>query len=251
MVTTALATRPQLTPEVWGMINSIAPTIKDSRFFGVATPEQAAAIMIKGYELGLNLTASFEFIHVIDSKPSLSPRGALALILNSPLCEGIEIRDEVDANGVPSGCTVTMKRRNGLSYTASFTIDDARRAGLVKNGGGWEKYPAQMAKWRAVGFCADVVFPDVLGGLKRADEFGADLTPEGEVIEGSWSAAPVAPVTGSQPSQAASAPVAEEPAAYLTRLTRQYGAEAIIKANGGMIPGTMDELAAVEAQLAA
>lgn len=230
------------------MINNIAPTIKDSRLFGVATPEQAAAIMIKGYELGLSLTTSFEFIHVIDQKPSLSPRGALALILNSPLCEGVEIRDEADANGVPSGCTVTMKRRGGLTYTARFTVDDAKRAGLVKTGSGWEKYPAQMAKWRAIGFCADIVFPDVLGGLKRADEFGADLTPDGEVIEGSWTPSPTTTsVEGSQPSQVE----AEQPADFLTRLTRQYGAEAIITANGGIIPGTIDELKAVEEKLAA
>jgi hypothetical protein len=247
MATTALAVRPQLTPEVWGMINSIAPTMKDSRLFGVATPEQAAAIMLKGYELGFGLTASFEFIHVIDQKPTLAPRGALALILNSPLCEGVEIKDEVDKSGAPSGCSVTMKRRGGLTYTARFTLDDAKRAGLVKPGSGWEKYPALMCKWRAVGFAADVVFPDLLNGMKRADELGADLSPDGEVIEGSWTAAPVEQVTeeGSQPSQAAE----PDPATYLNGLVKQYGAQAIIDANGGAIPSTMDDLRAVEEKL--
>jgi len=251
---TALAVRQQLTPEVLTVINMIAPTMKDARLFGVATEAQAAAVMIKGHELGLGLAASFEFITVIQEKPALIPRGALALIYGSGELAKIDIKDEADSNGKPQSCTVTMARKGGMSYTVRFTMEDARRAGLVKSGGAWEAYPANMLRWRAIGYCADVVFPDVLGGLKRADEFGADLTPEGEVIEGSWNVAPVAPVApvqGSQPSQAASAPVAEEPAAYLTRLTRQYGAEAIIKANGGMIPGTMDELAAVEAQLAA
>lgn len=253
MATTALAVRPQLTPDVWQMINSIAPTIKTSRLFGVASDEQAAAVMLKGYELGFGLTASFEFITVIDSKPTLAPRGALALILNSPLCEGVEIRDEVDANGAPAGCSVTMKRRGGLTYTARFTLEDAKRAGLLRQGSGWEKYPALMCKWRAVGFAADVVFPDLLNGMKRADELGADLSPDGEVIEGSWSTVSVqtATVVGSQPAPAPAKvePVAEDPAAYLGRLVQTYSAEAIISANEGRIPATMEELAVVEAKL--
>lgn len=256
MATTALAVRPQLTVDVWQMINAIAPTMKDSRLFGVATPEQAAAIMLKGYELGFGLTASFEFIHVIDQKPTLAPRGALALILNSPLCEGVEIKDEADKNGNPTGCSVTMKRRGGLTYTARFTLDDAKRAGLLRPGSGWEKYPALMCKWRAVGFAADVVFPDLLNGTKRADELGADLSPDGEVIEGSWSNVLVqqATVEGSQPERAAMEQPESpqlDPATYLNDLVKRFGAEAIINANEGRIPGTMEELAAVEAKLVA
>lgn len=247
-MTTALAVR-QLTPSVWETIQTVAPVIKASRLFSVASDEQAMAVMLKGYELGLSFTASFEFIHVVDSKPTLSPRGALALILNSPMCERVEIKDEADKNGNPTGCSVTMKRRGGLTYTARFTLDDAKRAGLVKPGSGWEKYPALMCKWRAVGFAADVVFPDLLNGMKRADELGADLSPDGEVIEGSWTAAPVEQVTeeGSQPSN--DAPAEPDPATYLNGLVKQYGAQAIIDANGGAIPSTMDDLRAVEEKL--
>jgi hypothetical protein len=34
-----------------------------------------------------------------------------------------------------------------------------------------------MLRWRAIGFCADVVFPLLIGGMKRADELGAGITP--------------------------------------------------------------------------
>ena len=60
---------------VWEMIRSVAPVALASRLFGVANEDQAAAIMLKGYEMGLGLSASFEFIHVIDGKPSISPKG--------------------------------------------------------------------------------------------------------------------------------------------------------------------------------
>lgn len=245
-MSTALAVRPPLTPDVWSMIQAVAPVMKSSRLFGVASDEQAAAIMLKGYELGLSLSASFEFVHVIEGRPSISPRGALALILNSPMCEGVEIKDEYDQAGAPFGCVVTMKRRGGLTYTARFTLDDAKRAGLLKDGSGWAKYPAQMCKWRAVGFAADVVFPDVLNGMKRADEFGADLDPSGEVIDGTWQQ------VGSQPPKPSPAPTSQpDPVARLNALVAAYGAAAIINANGGRIPASNDEIDAVEAALTA
>lgn len=250
-MTTALATYRPLTPDVWTMIQMVAPTVKDSRLFGVATAEQAAAIMLKGHELGLGLTASFEFIHVIDSKPTLSPRGALALILNSPLLDKIEIRDETDQAGNPTGCSVMMARKGGLTYTARFTLEDAKRAGLMKSGSGWEKYPANMLRARAVGFCADMVFPDILNGMKRSDELGADLTPDGEVIEGSWSvktSSQPAPAPVVQPAPVA--PAQPDPVAWLNQLAQQYGAQAVIDANGGKIPATVEELGAAQAALA-
>lgn len=178
-MTNALTIKP-LTPSTWQMIQSIAPIMHTCRLFGINSEHQAAAIMLKGYELGLSLTASFEFIHVVQGKPTLSPRGTLALILQSPDFGEMKIEDS------PDGCSVWMKRKNGFEYTSEFTLEDAKKAGVVKPGSGWESYPKNMLRWRAVGFCADVVFPDVIGGMKRADEMGASITPEGDVIEGNW-----------------------------------------------------------------
>lgn len=176
----ALVIRQTLTPETWKMIADIAPTMAQSRLFGVTSPEQAASIMLKGFELGLSLTASFEFIHIIDGKPGLSPRGALALIQQSENFGGLEVKDISDTDGKPYACRVKMTRKNGFSYTIEFTMDDAKRAGVVKGGGGWDKYPANMLRWRAIGYCADVVFPDVIGGMKRVDELGAPVTQNGD-----------------------------------------------------------------------
>jgi hypothetical protein len=241
MTSTALAaSKPQITQNEFQMILQLAPTMHAARLFGTKSPEQAAAIMIKGYELGFSLTASFEFIHVIEDKPSLSPKGALAMILNSPLKEKVEIKDEVDATGKPIACTVTMKRKGENPYTVRFSMEDARKAGLVKPNSGWEKYPANMCKWRAVGFCADIVFPDVIGGTKRADEYGADLTPDGDVIEGSWS-------VGSQQQQST---VSQKPAVTLESLKAAgYTVAQIFEANGNKPPVTPEDYQAVLDQL--
>jgi hypothetical protein len=225
-MTTAIVTRQTLTPAIWQMIDAIAPAMHASRLFGVNSKEQAAAIMLKGYELGFSLSASFEFIHVIQGKPTLSPRGHLALILNHPEFEGMKI---TEAKG---SCTVWMKRCNGFEYTVTYTIDDAKKAGLVKPESGWVKYEANMLRWRTIGYCADVVFPDP--GMKRSDELGADITPEGDVIEGNWRTPPV-----------------EFPNQLLERLLTLYGAEQVMEANGGKVPATLEEIEAVVRKLEA
>ena len=279
-MTNAIVTSSQkLTPDVFQMIMQVAPIMHEARLFGTKTPQQAAAIMIKGFELGFSLTASFENIHMIDDKPGLSPKGALALIYNSPEYAGIKVSDDPpDAKGNPTGCTVWMRRRNGLEYIARFTMDDARRAGLVVPKSGWEKYPANMLRWRAIGYCADVVFPDVIGGTKRADEYGAEISPDGDVvIDAPWMQSG-SQATGAipEPIKVAGLPYTVSPSkpsmmgianpGYATGLTpgfepemnpnrlsdllAQYGAEKVMGANGNKIPGTNEELDAIEAALA-
>jgi len=180
----ALMVRQPLTPQSWEMIQAVAPAMHAARWFGMSNPEQAAAIMLKGYELGFGLAAALEFIQPIMGKPALSPRGALALIHGSGILDKLEIKDLHNSQTQePSACRVTMRRKDtGFEYGITFSMEDATRAGLVKPDSGWEHYPANMLRWRAIGFCADVVCPDVLGGMKRADELGADLTPDGDVI---------------------------------------------------------------------
>lgn len=236
--------KQSLTPEIWATIEKIAPTMQKSRLFGVATVEQAAAIMLKGYELGMGLTASFEFIHIITDKPSLSPRGALALIIQSGESESLKIEDQTDDKGNPTACQVTMKRRNGVEYTTRYTMENAKIAGLIKPDSGWSKYPANMLRWRAVGYAADVVYPDVIGGMKRADELGAAISPDGDVIDASWNVV----------SQPTSTPAkTETPAAALNRIVAQYGPELVLEVTGGVLPSvtTIDEVEALATKLEA
>lgn len=218
------------------MISDIAPVMAQSRLFGVANQEAAAAIMLKGFELGLSLTASFEFIQVIDGKPGLSPRGALALVQQSPNFGKMEIQDITDTNGQPYACRVTMARRNGNSYTVEFNMDDAKRAGLIKGSSGWEKYPANMMRWRAIGYCIDVVFPDVIGGMKRIDELGAPVTHEGDFINPEWKdVTPPAPV-------AAPTPTIPSYGFTLARLMELASTEDILAANDNAFPVTPKQI---------
>lgn len=253
MTTTALAVRvpQQLNGDIWQTITAVAPVMKDSRLFGMATEAQAMAVMAKGYELGLTLTASFEFIQVIEGKPALTPRGALALVMQSGLLENLKIEDLKDGAGVPSACRVTMKRRGGFEYVAEFTMEDAKRAGLVKPNGAWEKYPANMLRWRATGYCIDVVFSDVCGGMKRADEFGANIDFSGNVVDATWTPVVSSPAPIVVEAAPAAVVINTAPAVSLQDLVSQFGPEAVMAANGGRIPASDEEVAAVAVALGA
>lgn len=223
---TSVAIRHDITPDTWAMMQSIAPTLYESRLFGVASSAQAAAILLKGAELGFGPAASFEFIHMIQGKPGLSPRGALAILHSSPAIRTIDIQEITDPSGVYQGHKCTITRSNGFSYTAKFTLADAQRAGLMKSGGAWEAYPRNMCLWRAVGFAADVAAPDLTAGatllMKAPEQFGVGISEEGNVIEG-------------QVSEAA------EPS-LLDRMVADLGAEKVLEASGGTLPSTDTEI---------
>lgn len=228
-MTTALEVfqSPIPTPEIWKMISEVAVALHESRRFELASPAQGKAVMLKGFELGIPFTASFDLIRVIEGRLKLIPRGAMALLHKSPLMKSIKVVRLANSNQYV-GHECTIERKNGFIYTVRWTLDDSKRAGLLKTNGSHEKYPENMCQWRCIGFCSDVAASDVLMGntdlMTRPEQFGVSLTAEGDVID---------------------APVVE--VITLESLIAQYGPEAVIEANGGSIPGwdQLDEVARV------
>ncbi|HAL16867.1 MAG TPA: hypothetical protein DCP32_08975 [Anaerolineaceae bacterium] len=245
--------RHDLTPAIWSMIKEMAPVMHISRLFGVSSQEQAAAIMLKGYELGLPITSSFEFINVIDGKPTLSPRGALALINSKGVLDEYKLT-RLEKSGKFFGYSCTMKRGKN-SFTATFTLEDAARAQLTEGSpsssgkrgyGNWEKYPENMAMWRAIGFCADVVCPDITGGmttyLRAAEQFNVEVDDAGNFVN-------VIDANFAKPAVEKPAVEALRPELTLNDLVNQYGPEKIMEVNNGMIPASQEEVAMVAEKL--
>lgn len=239
----------KLTPQIWSMIEQIAPVIYESRMFGVGSISAAASIMLKGYELGLGFTASFEFIQVIQGKPGLSPRGALAILQASPEIVKLDIR-RVEHDGKFVGYECTMERKNGFAYTGRFTMVDAQKAGLIKPNSVWISYPENMCMWRAIGFAADVVAPDITAGMtgvmKMPEQLGVALDQEGNVIDAAFSLTPAA---RNAPGAVVEAP-GVIPEFTLEQIVDMFGAEAVMTANGGTIPMDQAQIDAAALKLA-
>ncbi len=169
----ALARTPGLTLDTLNLITALAPAWHQCRWFGLSSPEQAIVLMAKAADLGLPVTAAFDFFDLIENKPALKPVGALALIHRSGIVD-VTIRD--DSNTV---CIVDMKRRDtGFAHRVAYTIDEARAAGLIKagkDGSAWARFTKDMLRNRAIGRCARIVAPDILAGLYLTTDFDAGL----------------------------------------------------------------------------
>src|SRR5690606_11603455 len=70
-----------------------------------------------------------------------------------------------DEKSTPTCCILRCKRKdNGDTWTVSFSIDDAKRAGIYNDKGTWGKYPSTMAYNRAMALLCRQLFPDVIKG---------------------------------------------------------------------------------------
>lgn len=160
--------------EQFALIKVVALALHGSRYYSsISSPERAAYLMARSYELGFPATAAPDVIDDIQGRLTLKPQAAWALVLRSGLLEDMKVNEDADA------CEILFKRR-GLPFTLGykFSLSDAQKADLVKDGGAWQKWTKNMLYWRAMGFAIDRVFPDVTVGLKDAPQFGAPIPRE-------------------------------------------------------------------------
>ena len=157
------------------------------------------AVLIQGYQLQLPpLTAAQ---HIVPVNGLLSIKGDMAksLIFNSgKLQQGSWIEEEsgsLETSDFRVKITAT-RADNGMKITRSFSIADAKRAGLwitdaqVNAQDGWKykqsawyKFPLRMIYYRALGFLARDAFSDVLMGVYTTEE-AMDMPKDfSEIIE--------------------------------------------------------------------
>lgn len=172
-------------PAQYALIQLVATALHQSRYYqGISSEHRAAYLMARAYELGFPATAAPDVIDDIMGKLTLKPQAAWALVLRSGLLEDMKVSEGDDF------CEISFKRA-GLPFWQGykFTTDNARKAGLIKDGGMYEKWLRNMLYWRALGFAIDRAFPDVTMGLKDSAQFGAPIPRErvdvitGEIID--------------------------------------------------------------------
>lgn len=133
-----------------------------------------------GAELGLKPIQALQNIAVINGKPSVYGDALLALVQAHSSFE--DIKEWYDDKTNTAFCRV--KRKNQTEHTVSFSIEDAKKAGLWGKGGPWTQYPKRMMQMRARGFALRDKFADALGGLitvEEAQDYQVVDTPEKDV----------------------------------------------------------------------
>lgn len=117
-----------------------------------------------GSELGLKPLQALSSIAVVNGRAALWGDAVIALVRSSPLCEYVHESDDGHT------ATCRSKRKGEKEHVTTFSMDDAKQAGLAGKQGPWTQYPKRMRQVRARAFNLRDVFPDVLRGMPVAEE---------------------------------------------------------------------------------
>lgn len=136
-----------------------------SQYFGVRSVEEAAVKILLGKELGLSTYQAMMGVSVIQGRPSLSAGLVSSLIKQSG-------RYDYRVNEwTATSCKISFYQNGQLLGPSVYTLDDAKRAQLVKPASNWDKYPKSMLFARAITQGARAYTPDIfLGPIYTEDE---------------------------------------------------------------------------------
>ena len=129
-----------------------------------------------GDMLGLAPMAAITGIHVIDGKPTASAGLISALVRRA----GHKLR--VSGDAASATCEITRADDPGYTFRVTFTVEDAKTAGLVGKPV-WKQYGTSMLKARAITQCARDACEEALFGLHYTpEELGAEVDNDGAPV---------------------------------------------------------------------
>lgn len=134
------------------------------------TREEAVLKMAVGAEYGIPATTALRMVDIIEvggkKQPALRAQLIVGLCLRARgICEYFRF-----VRGDDTSATYVAKRVGEPEQEETYTIEQARKAKLVKTDGAWEKDPPSMLIARASSRLGRRVFPDVVGNLYTRDE---------------------------------------------------------------------------------
>jgi hypothetical protein len=138
-------------------------------------PEDILIAIQWGQELGLKPLQALQNIATINGRPSIWGDAMLGIVQAHTDFESIE---EYIKNDV---AYTIIKRRNQPAHTSTFSMEDAKKAGLNTKTGPWTQYPNRMLQMRARGFALRNTFADALKGIISREE--AEDYPNMQVID--------------------------------------------------------------------
>lgn len=149
-------------------------------------PEEGAAAIMYGAELGLNAIQSLQQVIVINGKPAIEARTAAGLLIRF----GCQLRT---IESSPTQVTVQGTRpATGADETVTWTIERAQQAGYTSNRL-YKTIPEQMLYAKAVMEVARKIAPDILSGIAYSvEELRAENYPLDAPMPGPAMGEPVA-----------------------------------------------------------
>jgi len=135
----------------------------------VDRPQAILAAVQLGGELGFSPMQALQSIAVIQNRPTLWGDGLVAIALSSGLCEDMSVHSEGEGDAM---FAVAEIKRKGIAtpFVSTFSVANAKKAGLWGKSGTWSAYPERMLCQRARAFAIRDAFADMLRGIGVREE---------------------------------------------------------------------------------
>lgn len=169
---TAITKRSSIEPESLDEIITFASIAMKSQYFGVRNIEEAAVRILYGREMGLTVMQSMMGISIIQGRPGMSAGTVAAKVKESGKYDYKVVKWDEKI------CELQFTEYGKPVGKSVFTLEDAKRAGIFKAGGGWDKYPRAMLFARACTQGVRAYAPDIfLGPIYTPEELedGSDM----------------------------------------------------------------------------
>lgn len=141
-------------------------------------PEMIMAAIVRGMEIGLAPMQALSNIAVINGRASIWGDALPGLLQRAG--HSIDSHTEGEGDAMVAVAIVT-RGDTGREYRRTFSVADAKKAGLWGKAGPWQTYPSRMLQMRARSYAARDGAADALMGLQVAEEMQdvpvKDVTP--------------------------------------------------------------------------
>lgn len=158
-------------PEVSAQVFTLAAQIAKTDFAPKnyqGKPEATAICILYGVQLGLPWNVALTSVAVVNGRPSLYGDAPLSICRQHPQWQSIAEHIEGEGDERKGCCTV--QRRGEQPVVKTFSVADAKKAGLWGKQGPWTNYPDRMLQMRARGFALRDAFGDAMQGCILGEE---------------------------------------------------------------------------------
>lgn len=195
---------PQTLEEAFRLSSALAASGMAPK--GIDRPEQIMVAIMAGAELGLAPFQSLQSFAIVNGRPALYGDGLMAVARQ----HGVRVKEWIEGAGDAAVAHCEVTRPDGEIIARTFTVAQARKAGLWGKSGPWTQYPERMLGMRARAWALRDGCADMLRGIQVREEV-EDYTHTARVVREPTGLrerlAGPAPEEGFNASQAADAPV--------------------------------------------
>lgn len=156
---------PQSFEEAWRVAGALAASGLTPK--EINTQEKVLVVIMAGAEIGMAPFQALQSFAVINGRPALWGDGMLATARKF----GVTVKERIEGEGESAVAHCEVYRRDTDELIArSFSVADAKAAGLWKKAGPWTNYPKRMLQMRARAWALRDGCADMLRGMKMAEE---------------------------------------------------------------------------------